>query len=177
MLIASPSLPELKALKADVTVIGGGPLGLNTAIALVDAGLRVLLLESGPAARDDRLQDLAADELLTPDTHHDPAITVARRLGGAGNLWGGRCLPDDPIDFAPRPWLGMEAGWPIGPEDLEPWLEPACAAFGAGKPVFSDPIAGCPRARRLSPPTGWNAGATSRARRCCTRNASTATPI
>lgn len=142
MLIVSPSLSDLTALEADVTVIGGGPLGLNTAIALVDAGLRVLLLESGPAARDDRVQDLAADDLLTPDTHHDPAITVARRLGGAGNLWGGRCLPDDPIDFAARPWLGMETGWPVGPADLAPWLEPACAAFGAGKPVFSDPIPG-----------------------------------
>lgn len=142
MLMSSPSPQDLAALGADVTVIGGGPLGLNTAMALADAGLSVLVLESGPAARDSRVQDLAADELLTPDTHHDPAITVARRLGGAGNLWGGRCLPDDPIDFGPRPWLGMEAGWPVGRADLDPWLEPACAAFGAGKPVFSDPVPG-----------------------------------
>ena len=53
-------------------------------------------------------QALSQAENLDPATHHAPEITVARRLGGASNLWGGRCLPFDPVDFA-RPALARRA--------------------------------------------------------------------
>ncbi|MFV0244825.1 MAG: GMC oxidoreductase [Qingshengfaniella sp.] len=141
MLIETPSLEALTGHQAAVIVIGGGPLGLNTALALAGRGVRTLVLESGPRGREAAAQDAAADELLTPDTHYPPEITTARRLGGAGSLWGGRCLPCDPIDFQPRPWLDLP-GWPIGPTDLDPWLGPACAAFAAGDPVFRETVPG-----------------------------------
>lgn len=137
----SPSFDRLRAFAADVTVIGGGPVGITTALALADRGFRVLLLESGARAPRPEAQALSEAENLRPDNHHAPDITVARRLGGASNLWGGRCLPFDPIDFRDRPWLGLPA-WPIGPEALEPWLGPACAAMDAGAPVFAEPLAG-----------------------------------
>ena len=44
---------------------------------------------------------------------------MARRLGGASNLWGGRCLPIDLIDFRDRPWLGAR-GLADRREDLAP---------------------------------------------------------
>ena len=141
MVLEQASHSALAAVAPTAVVIGGGPLGLNVGIALARGGRRVLILESGAATARDAAQDFAADELLTPDTHHDPTITTARRLGGAGVLWGGRCVPSDPIDFTDRPWLGLKA-WPVGPQDLDAWLGPACTALGAGDPVFSDPIPG-----------------------------------
>lgn len=139
MIVEASDLETLAGMIHDVTVIGGGPLGLNTAIALADRGLRVLLLESGGQAPDTVLTDLSTDILHSPDTHHAPEITVARRLGGAGNLWGGRCVPCDAIDFEERPWLNLPA-WPITKADLDPYLTPACAALGAGGAVFEAPI-------------------------------------
>ena len=86
-------------------------------------------------------QALSEAENLRPDNHHAPHITVARRLGGASNLWGGRCLPYDAVDFQPRPWLGLEA-WPIDAAELAPWLGPACAALDAGRPVYHEALRG-----------------------------------
>jgi choline dehydrogenase-like flavoprotein len=141
MLIHSPELSHLAALDCMCVVIGGGPLGLSMGLHLANRGTRVLLLESGGPDRAGAAQDLAADDLLTPDTHYDPKITVARRLGGTSNLWGGRCVPYDAIDFEARPWLGLDA-WPITKIDLDPWLGPACAALGAGAPVFDAAMPG-----------------------------------
>lgn len=141
MIIDTPTLADLTGRSAEIVVIGAGPLGLCTGLALADRGRSVLVLESGRAGTDSRLQDLAADHVLTPDTHHDPRITVARRLGGTSNLWGGRCLPSDPIDFQARPWLGLDA-WPVTETALAPYLAPACAALGAGEAVFRAPVPG-----------------------------------
>lgn len=141
MLIHAPAVSGLDARDVQVVIVGAGPLGLSMALHLADRGVRVLVLESGGPDRAGAAQDLAADDLLTPDTHHDPKITVARRLGGTSNLWGGRCVPYDAIDFEARPWLGLEA-WPIAKSDLDPYLGPACAALGAGAPVFRDDAPG-----------------------------------
>ena len=107
MISDAPSFEDLAAFGAEVGVIGGGPVGIVTALALARAGRRVLLLESGGRAPRPAAQALAAAESFSAATHHAPEIAVARRLGGASNLWGGRCLPFDPIDFRARPWLGL----------------------------------------------------------------------
>jgi choline dehydrogenase-like flavoprotein len=141
MLIENARSDELKAVAADVVVIGSGPLGLNTAFALSDRSFRVLVLESGGRGADPDAQDLARDEVADSRTHYPAEITVARRLGGTSNVWGGRCVPNDAIDFRARPWLDL-APWPIGREDLDEWLAPACAALGAGQAVFHAPVPG-----------------------------------
>lgn len=132
---------RLREFNADLCVIGGGPVGIVTALALCGRGFRVLLLESGGTRPRAEAQALSEADNLNPGNHHAPHITVARRLGGASNLWGGRCLPYDPIDFRARPWLGL-AAWPIAEADLALWLGPACAALGAGAPVYREPLAG-----------------------------------
>ena len=146
MISEAPDFAALAAFDAQVCVIGGGPVGLGIALDLARRGQRVLLLESGGRAPRAEAQALSQAENLDPATHHAPEITVARRLGGASNLWGGRCLPFDPVDFAPRPWLSGPSGdlpaWPVGPAELEPWLGPACAWLAAGDPVFAEPLPG-----------------------------------
>jgi choline dehydrogenase-like flavoprotein len=136
-----PSFEELAGFGAEVVVIGAGAVGLVTALALADGGRRTLVLESGGRGPRAAAQALSEAENLDPGAHYAPDITVARRLGGTSNLWGGRCLPLDPIDFAPRPWLDLPA-WPIGEDELGPWLGPACAALGAGAPVFFEALPG-----------------------------------
>ena len=141
MIADAPDFEAIAGFGAGICVIGGGPVGLIVALELARRGRRVLVLESGGRRARGAAQALSEAENLNPGAHFAPEITVARRLGGTSNLWGGRCLPMDAIDFAPRPWLGLPA-WPIGPEELAPWLGPACAALAAGEPVFHEPLEG-----------------------------------
>ena len=141
MISDAPSLEDLAAFGAAVCVIGGGPIGIVTALAFADAGRRVLLLESGGRTPRPEAQALAAAEHFSEATHHAPEIAVVRRLGGASNLWGGRCLPFDPVDFRSRPWLGL-GSWPIGADDLAAQEAAACAALAAGAPVWHAALPG-----------------------------------
>lgn len=136
-----PSFQRLRDFQADICVIGGGPVGIITARALCNKGFRTLLLESGGEASRPESQKLSEAANLSPDNHYAPHITVARRLGGTSNLWGGRCLPLDPIDFRVRPWLDLPA-WPITDADLSPWLEAACTMLDAGHSVYREMLQG-----------------------------------
>lgn len=142
MLIDRPDIDALRALDADLVVIGGGVLGVLTALAAAQKGRKVLVLETGHTAFDATAQTQTDDTVLTPDTHHAGALTTQRRLGGAGHLWGGRCVPFDLIDYAARPWLGMDdSAWPISADTLTPYLAPALHLLGAGQAVFHAPPA------------------------------------
>jgi choline dehydrogenase-like flavoprotein len=130
-------LDEATARPADVVVVGAGPIGVTTALELTRLGRRALLIESGGHGSSAAAQALSDHEVVDPATHHPAATTVARRLGGASNLWGGRLVPFDPIDFQPRPWLGL-GGWPIGPEAVAPFYADACAYLDGGPAEFED---------------------------------------
>jgi choline dehydrogenase-like flavoprotein len=108
----------------DVCVIGGGPVGIATALSLARSNARVLLLESGGLAPDMRAQSLAT--VLIPDaTHHRPAaLTVYRGLGGTSRWWGGRCVEFDDIDFEPRDFV-PDSGWPLGHDEIKPFYAAA----------------------------------------------------
>lgn len=147
MIAERSDFESLAAFGAAVTVVGSGPVGLALALRLAGRGVRVLVLESGGHTASAAARSLSEAENLLPENHHAPETAVARRLGGTSNLWGGRCLPFDAIDHAPRPWLRGEDGaalpaWPIGPETLAPWLGEACRFLDAGDPVFTEPLPG-----------------------------------
>ena len=137
-----PRLAALREFAADVHVIGSGSVGIVTALALADRGFRVLVLESGGAGPEPAADDLAVAESLSPDNHFEPHTAVARRLGGTSNLWAGRCVPFDPIDFRARPWLGLDGLADRTEADLAPYLAPALDALGAGAAVFDAPLPG-----------------------------------
>jgi hypothetical protein len=141
MILESPSLETLRAFGADVCIIGSGPAGTVTGLALVDSKCRVLLLESGGRRSEPDFVDLARAENLAPGSHFEPHTAVARQLGGTSNLWAGRCLPFDPVDFGARPWLDLP-GWPLSEADLAPYLERALEYLGAGPPVFRETLSG-----------------------------------
>lgn len=121
---------------ADVAVIGSGPVGLKVAFDLADAGFDVILIESGRDDFDPGIQSLSDAQLANPATHAELALSVRRQLGGTSRLWGGRAVPFEPIDFAPRPILdGVR--WPISNDDVLPWYETACAFLDCGPASFT----------------------------------------
>ncbi|WP_336966222.1 GMC oxidoreductase [Sphingobium aquiterrae] len=117
-----------------ICVVGSGPVGLALATDLARQGIDTLLLESGGTSFNEPVQALSAAELVDPTRHDEMIVAVARQLGGSSNLWGGRCLPYDPVDFVDRPYV--DAGWPIGYDAIAPYMARAVAATCSGAPVY-----------------------------------------
>lgn len=107
----------------DVVIVGGGAAGITLALELVDAGLRVALLESGGVDFNPDTQLLADGPVVGNDSFDLTGIRL-RFLGGTTNHWGGHCLPMDEIDFDRRPLSGL-SGWPFARADLLPYYERA----------------------------------------------------
>jgi choline dehydrogenase-like flavoprotein len=121
-------------IEADVAVVGAGPAGIVLALELARANRRVVLIESGGESFDARTQSLG--ETVGEDRHHvSMSLATRRQIGGASNIWGGRCVPFDPIDFEPRP-LVSDTTWPLGYEEIEPYLQRACDWCRCGSSVF-----------------------------------------
>ena len=115
----------------DVCIVGAGAAGISLALALEGSGLKIVLLESGTWDADPETQNLYAGDVADPALHPPPDKYRLRQFGGSSVLWGGRCMPLDPIDFEARPWIAAE-GWPIRYEDLEPYYPPANRLCEAG---------------------------------------------
>lgn len=135
------SLADIRTDHFDHCVVGAGPVGLTLALEFARLGRRVLVLESGGAVSDPQTQALSDADLAEPNAHDDMRIAVSRQLGGTSNLWGGRCVPYDPIDFEDRPGV-LGPLWPIRPKDVAPYYPAACAYACCGDPVFHSPIPG-----------------------------------
>jgi hypothetical protein len=126
---------EGASIRTDVAVVGAGPAGIVVSLELARRGHRVVLLESGGMRFDAETQDLG--ETVGGDPLHvEMSLATRRQVGGASNLWGGRCVPFDPVDFEPREIVG-DARWPIGQAEVEPYLQRACDWCRCGEAVFS----------------------------------------
>jgi choline dehydrogenase-like flavoprotein len=114
---------------ADVCVVGAGPAGIAVALRLAhDRGARVLLLESGGTTFEAGSQDLARAELVGAQ-YFPLHQTRIRALGGSTWSWGGVCTLLDATAFEARAWV-PNGGWPIGSEELRPFLDEALALCG-----------------------------------------------
>ena len=133
--------PAFASRTYDVCVVGAGPVGIALALELARHGKSVLQLESGGTAPNTRVQAMADAAIDHPDWHVPMAIGVQRSLGGAGNLWGGRCVAYDPVDFTERPGFDLP-GWPIGPDDLAPSAERGAHYADIARPEFQRAIEG-----------------------------------
>ena len=133
----------LETDSSDVCIIGAGPVGISLAVRLAELGISVLMLESGGLNEDPKVQALGAAEIDDLAAHDAMEIAVSRRLGGTSNLWGGRCLPFDPVDFLPRTEL-VGATWPIPYEAVQPFYAKACEYTDSGPSDFVEPATGIP---------------------------------
>jgi choline dehydrogenase-like flavoprotein len=125
------NLPSGSTIEADVCIVGAGAAGVSLALSLSGRGLKILLLESGFEFADDKTQDLYAGEVADEKLHSPPDKYRQRRFGGSTTIWGGRCMPFDPIDFEPREYI-PQSGWPISYQDLAPYYQQANKLLEAG---------------------------------------------
>jgi len=126
------SIPNGACLQADVCVIGAGPAGIALALDLSERGFSVLMLESGFMEEDHKTQLLYAGEVADEALHSPPDKYRQRRFGGSTAIWGGRCMPFDPLDFETRSHV-PHSGWPISYEDLLPYYPRANELSEAGR--------------------------------------------
>ncbi len=126
----------------DLCIVGAGAAGLSLAARFIGAGLKVVLLEAGGARQTQASQALYEGELADLAAHPYLHHYRVRALGGSSRIWGGRCIPFDPIDFAARDWV-PGPGWPISLESLTPYYVAAQTAAEAG-PFDYDPRTALP---------------------------------
>ena len=119
-------------LKPDVCVAGAGPAGIVLALDLCARGLSVVLLESGKLQPDAAVQALYEGTVADERMHSPPDKYRQRQLGGSTGIWGGRCMPMDPIDFEKRSYVA-DSGWPITYDDLLPHYPQANQFAEAGR--------------------------------------------
>ena len=119
-------------LHTDVCIVGAGPAGIALALDLSERGLSVMLLESGHLDVDAKTQALYEGEVADERMHSPPDKYRHRRLGGSSAIWGGRCMPMDPIDFESRNYVA-DSGWPISYTDLLPYYPQANTLAEAGR--------------------------------------------
>lgn len=117
-------------LEYDLCIVGAGAAGITLALALADAGLRIVVLESGG------LENEAATQALYEGTTAGERTwslhrTRWRQLGGSTLRWAGWCKPLNEEDFLPRAHIPL-SGWPITRDTLLPWYELAQARLQLG---------------------------------------------
>lgn len=135
MIIAGGGIPNDAVVHADICVVGGGAAGITLARELA-AGNRSIVVVAGGGRRDiGRWQDLYAGTATPPGTH-EPLHENRRRVwGGSTTVWGGRCIPYEPVDFHDRPWIA-HSGWPVGWNEVSAYLARACDVCDAGPCEF-----------------------------------------
>lgn len=122
------------ALEARVCIIGAGAAGITLATELDGCGFKVVLLEAGKLRPDGSFTDYYRGGASPP--HPDP--TQFRRVvfGGTTGVWGGRCVPFDPIDLEPRDHVAS-SGWPLRYAELARHYPAALRYCDAGAFDFS----------------------------------------
>jgi choline dehydrogenase-like flavoprotein len=122
-------------IEADVVIIGSGPAGIVVALELAAAGQEVIVVEAGGDHFSRSSQAIYRAETVSPEAHGQVDMFRRRMLGGSSTLWGGRCIPFDPIDFEARPWL-RHARWPVSYEEVARFYPKALEYAEAGEPLF-----------------------------------------
>ncbi|MEP6547773.1 MAG: GMC family oxidoreductase [Gammaproteobacteria bacterium] len=136
MMHIANELPENSVLAADICIVGAGAAGIVIALQLIDAGLDVILLESGNLGPSDEAQALYAGEVTDERLHSPPDRYRQRRFGGTTTIWGGRCMPFDAIDFAQRDYV-PDSGWPFRLQELLPFYPQANQLCEAGQFAYT----------------------------------------
>jgi len=140
MILDAHDLPADTCLEADIAIIGAGPAGITLAHELMGAGLLVVVLEAGGRKRERAIHDSFCGEVVDTGRHPPVSLYRVRGLGGTSTLWGGRCVPFDPIDLEKRAHI-PHSGWPLRYEELARWYCRAVDYCEAGPFRFRAPEA------------------------------------
>lgn len=117
----------------DVCVVGSGAAGITIAAQSRRLGLSVFLAEGGDSDFSDESQMLYRGT-VQGDEYYDLDIARLRYFGGTTNHWGGMCRPLDAYDFEPKS-ASADSGWPIGIDEVRPYLADAAKILEVDLPV------------------------------------------
>ncbi len=154
-----------------VIVIGSGPCGAIAAKVLVDAGIRVTMLEAGlqlpkgvilRAGGHTLLRWRSQQELLSARHRSlgDPSTEWFSSLspGGLSNYWTAAVPRFAPEDFSDGGRLDARFAWPVSYDDLVPFYGMVEDLLKITGPEVSLPVLPAGRARyRISSPPDWQA--------------------
>ncbi|MDH4445876.1 MAG: GMC family oxidoreductase [Akkermansiaceae bacterium] len=119
-------------LEADLCIIGGGAAAITLALGYLNSGRSVIVIPGGGPNQSAFGIDLYRGA-VSPQGSHEPLEENRLRMwGGTTTVWGGRCIPFDPIDFEKRDWM-PNSGWPVGIEELNPYISRASEISEAGE--------------------------------------------
>lgn len=123
------------SLECDVCIVGGGAAGIVMAQQFAGSQFKVILLESGGLKPDPSVQRLYSGHSIGEKYFRELDGCRTRYFGGSTNCWVGICTPLNEIDFAQRHWVPW-SGWPIGMEELAPYLRRSHEICGTGPFVY-----------------------------------------
>lgn len=130
MLIAGAQIPTGTILDCDLCIVGAGAAGLSLASEFIASPFTVIVIEAGGETWDRYADEFFSGEVIDP-RHPGAALYRQRRLGGTTTVWGGRCVPLDPVDFEQRPHVPL-SGWPFSFGALAPYYHRAQQLLEAG---------------------------------------------
>lgn len=122
MFIDARTLEDGKAIESDICIIGGGVVGITSALQFIGKGTKVCLLESGGLEEDKETASLYNAESV--GLRYKDLAVRQRYFGGCSNSWYGYCRPFTESNFEQRPWV-PHSGWPLRRADLVPYYERA----------------------------------------------------
>ena len=153
----------MKAVEADIAVVGSGVCGLLAAWAPLQAGMKVAMLERGALkTHAEQLADGQWEADVPGARHNDETApgtpshpwSYVYGVGGSTLHWAGATPRFTSSDFKMRSSYGVMVDWPLSLEQLVPFYRRAEQALGvAGAPDPGDAGAGprLPGARALPP--------------------------
>lgn len=134
MFIRSSELAARGFPSPDLVIIGAGAAGITLACELDGSGLTVWVLEAGGEKHRGQISEIYAGTSAAP--HPNPIEFRRIGLGGTTSIWGGRCVPYDPIDFEQREHI-PGSGWPIAYDDVARHYPKALEYCDAGAFAFT----------------------------------------
>jgi choline dehydrogenase-like flavoprotein len=126
---------EGQPFTADICIVGAGAAGIAMALQFVNSKFDVLVLESGGLGPEPQTQALYEGTVEDPKLHSPLERYRERRFGGTTTIWGGRCMPFNPVDFESRPSV-PDSGWPISYESVAAFYPGANRLCEAGEFVY-----------------------------------------
>lgn len=148
MIVTKNTFQPGQTLSTDLCIIGGGPAAISMALRLASSGQTITVVAGGGWSETVANQDLNRG-VVSPASAHEPLEENRRRqFGGASAVWGGRCIPFDPIDFEQRSWV-PDSGWPITYDNLLPYYYEAAELCQIGSFEFNAQAAFPGRTREI----------------------------
>ncbi len=122
-------------IEADLCIVGGGAAAISLALEYIKSGRSTVLIPGGGPNQTASGIDLYRGKVSPSGSHEPLEENRIRMWGGTTTVWGGRCVPFDPIDFEKRSWV-PGSGWPIGLHELKDYIAHANELSEAGVADF-----------------------------------------